>query len=149
MSTDEAPGWQTEAKLPVWKHLQLITQANGCFQKHLTLTSRSRDSLLGQAKTGLASLPSWWPFPLITLGPWPVFAHSVLTTTPSGRYYSEPHLTEKTGSKRAVTGFNLQRRRCDLAGSLTHVPGPGQGMWRINSFSRSHMYSLPERPGAV
>lgn len=31
-----------------------------------------------------------------------------------------------------------------LASSLTHIFGPGQGMWRINSFSKSHVRSLPE-----
>lgn len=48
MSTGKTP---TEAKLLVWRHLQVITQAGGCFWNHLTLTSRTwaepnQDSLL-------------------------------------------------------------------------------------------------------
>lgn len=38
MSTDKAPYRQSETKLLVWKHLQLITQVCGCFRNHLTLT---------------------------------------------------------------------------------------------------------------
>lgn len=76
MSTDKALRRQTEATLLVWKHLQLITQAVGYFRNHLTLTSRREDRQLGQASSGLTSLPGCWPVPPLRCpGPLPrVFA---------------------------------------------------------------------------
>lgn len=71
MSTDKAPYGQTKAKLLVWKHLQLITRASGCFRNHLTLTASRDHRPLGQAESGL-TLPcsaGGLPFPCRP-GPW-------------------------------------------------------------------------------
>lgn len=35
-----------------------------------------------------------------------------------------------------------------LARSLIHVSGPGEGMWRIHSLCKAHIFSLPENPRA-
>lgn len=55
--------------------------------------------------------PSWCP-PLITLGSWPMFSHSVLTSTPSGRYCSQLHLTEEKQAQKGSSSSCLQRGGC-------------------------------------
>lgn len=150
ISADKTP---TEAKLLVWWHLQLITQASRCFQNHLTLTSRTEDKPLGQS--GLIRthpfLPRWWPAHLpcypgplaceFSTNPHHHTIRRILLLDPS---YGEGNRFKEVGYSSLVCRVD----RVKLAGILTHVFGPGQRTCRIKSFSKLHIYSRPERPGA-
>lgn len=132
MSTDKAP---TEAKLLVWRHLQLITQE----PPDADIKERGQSTGPSLIRTHF-SLPSWWPTPLSCL-PGPLaykfsfnpHHHSIRHVLLLAPFYGGGNRLKEVSNRSSVCrGENVK-----LARSLTHISGPGQGMWRINSFSKS------------
>lgn len=97
------------------------------------------------------SLPRWWPAPLpcypgplaceFSTNPHHHTIRRILLLDPS---YGEGNRFKEVGYSSLVCRVD----RVKLAGILTHVFGPGQRTCRIKSFSKLHIYSCPERPGA-
>lgn len=100
MLTDKALCKQTEAKLLVWKHLQLITQADGCFWNCLTWTSRREAGCWVESNQDLpfsaCMVPTFVPCKLGSLA-------SLLTNAPPDMRSYYPRFTVLvTHSKRMI-----------------------------------------------
>lgn len=98
-----------------------------------------------------SSLPSWWPTPLPHY-PGPLACefsfnphhHSIRHVLFLDPFYREGNRFKEVSNSSSV----CRAEGAKLARRPTHVFGPGQRMCRINSFSKSHIHSRPERPGA-